>query len=89
LKRGEIFDRVRRILQTEFAVEEQLVVPDARLQEDLDIDSLDAVVLAIHLEEMTGLLLEEDRLKEIRTVNDITDVVEELLERERAHIAQS
>ena len=87
--RSEIFDRVRKILQTEFAVEEQLVVPDARLQEDLDIDSLDAVVLAIHLEEMTGLLLEEDRLKEIRTVKDITDVVEELLERERAHIAQS
>jgi acyl carrier protein len=89
LGRSEIFDRVRKILQTEFAVEEQLVVPDARLQEDLDIDSLDAVVLAIHLEEMTGLLLEEDRLKEIRTVKDITDLVEELLERERAHIAQS
>jgi acyl carrier protein len=89
LGRGEILDRVRKILQTEFAVEEQLVVPDARLQEDLDIDSLDAVVLAIHLEEMTGLLLEEDRLKQIRTVRDITDLVEELLERERAHIAQS
>ena len=89
MERGEIFDQVRKILQTEFAVEEQLVVPDARLHEDLDIDSLDTVVLAIHLEEMTGLLLEEDRLKEIRTVKDIADVVEELLERERAHIAQS
>ena len=89
MERGEIFDQVRKILQTEFAVEEQLVVPDARLHEDLDIDSLDTVVLAIHLEEMTGLLLEEERLKEIRTVKDIADVVEELLERERAHIAQS
>ena len=87
--RGEIFDQVRKILQTEFAVDERLVVPDARLQEDLDIDSLDAVVLAIHLEEATGLVLEEDRLKEIRTVQDIADVVEELHERERAHIARS
>jgi acyl carrier protein len=89
LGRGEIFDQVRKILQTEFAVDEQLVVPDARLQEDLDIDSLDAVVLAIHLEEATGLVLEEDRLKEIRTVQDIADMVEELHERERAHIARS
>jgi acyl carrier protein len=89
LGRAEIFDQVRKILQTEFAVEERLVVPDARLQEDLDIDSLDAVVLAMHLEKMTGLVLEEDRLKEIRTVKDIADVVEELLERERAHIARS
>jgi acyl carrier protein len=89
LGRGEIFDQVRKILQAEFAVEERLVVPDARLQEDLDIDSLDAVVLAIHLEKMTGLVLEEDRLRAIRTVKDVADVVEELLERERAHIAQS
>ncbi len=89
MERGEIFDQLRKILQTEFALEERLVVPDARLHEDLDIDSLDTVVLAIHLEEMTGVPLEEDRLKEIRTVKDIADVVEELLERERAHIAQS
>jgi acyl carrier protein len=82
-------DLVRKILQTEFAVDEQLVVPEARLQEDLDIDSLDAVVLAIHLEKTIGLEVAEDRLKEIGTIKDIVDVVEELLEREQAHIAQS
>jgi len=86
---GEIFDQVRKILQTEFALEEQLVVPEARLREDLDLDSLDAVVLATHLEDATGLVLEEDRFKEIRTVRDITDVVEELLAREQARIARS
>ena len=89
MTRGEIFDRVRKILQTEFAVDEQSVVPEARLQEDLDLDSLDAVVLATQLEQVTGLVVEEDRLKEIRTVKDIADMVEELLERERAHIARS
>ncbi|HME73199.1 MAG TPA: acyl carrier protein [Myxococcota bacterium] len=89
MRRSEIFDHVREILQTEFAVDEQLVVPEARLQEDLDLDSLDAIVLASHLEQALGLVVEEDRLKEIRTVKDIADVVEELLERERAHIAHS
>jgi len=89
LKRGEVFDQVRKILQTEFALDEQVVVPDARLKEDLDIDSLDAVVLAIHLEQLTGVVVEEDRLEAIRTVQDIADVVEELLERERTHIARS
>jgi len=89
LRRGEIFDQIRKILQREFALDEQLVVPDARLQEDLDLDSLDAVVLAIQLEEATGLIVEEDRLKEIRTVKEIADLVEELFEREQAHIARS
>ncbi|HTF34683.1 MAG TPA: acyl carrier protein [Myxococcota bacterium] len=89
MRRGEIFDQIRKILQREFALDEQLVVPDARLQEDLDLDSLDAVVLAIQLEEATGLIVEEDRLKEIRTVKEIADLVEELFEREQAHIARS
>ena len=89
MRRGEIFDQVRKILQTEFAVDEQVIVPDARLKEDLDIDSLDAVVLATHLEQAIGLVVEEDRLEAIRTVQDIADMVEELLERERAHIARS
>ena len=89
MTRGEIFDQVRKILQTEFALDEQWVVPAARLREDLDLDSLDAVVLASHLEQASGLVVEEDHLKKIRTVKDIVDVVEELLERERAHVARS
>jgi acyl carrier protein len=89
LRRDEIFDQVRKILQKEFALDEQLLVPDARLQQDLDLDSLDAVVLAIQLEQATGLVVQEDRLKEIRTVRDIADLVEELFARERAHIARS
>ena len=84
-----VFDQVQKILQTEFAVDEQSVVPEARLQEDLDLDSLDTVVLATQLEEATALVVDEDRLKEIRTVQDLADMVEELLERERAHIARS
>jgi acyl carrier protein len=89
LTRGEIFDQVRRILQTEFALDEEWVVPGARLREDLDLDSLDAVVLASELEQRSGLVVEDDHLKRIRTVKDIVDVVEELLGRERAHLARS
>ena len=89
MTRGEIFDQVRKILQIEFALDEDWVVPAARLREDLDLDSLDAVVLASHLEQASGLVVEEDHLKKIRTVKDIVDVVEELLERERAHVARS
>ncbi len=89
MRRSEIFDQIRRILSREFALDEQLVVPDARLQEDLDLDSLDAVVLAMSLEQVTGFVVEEERLKRIRTVKDIADVVEQLFEREQAHIARS
>ena len=88
MRRSEILDQIRKILHKEFALDEQLVVPDARLQEDLDLDSLDAVVLAMSLEQVTGLVVEEECLKRIRTVKDIADVVEQLFEREQAHIAR-
>ena len=48
-----------------------------RLQplDDLDLDSIDAIDLAVELEQETGLRLEEQELRQIRRVKDIVDLV--------------
>jgi acyl carrier protein len=60
------------------------VVPNARLGEDLDLDSIDAVALVARLEQETGLLLKEERLTGLRTVQDVADAVFELQGQQRA-----
>ncbi len=82
-----ILDDVREILRTDFEVDPARVVPEARLREDLDLDSIDAVVLAARLEQTTGLILKEERLKRLRTVRDVVDVIDELSRRERGRSA--
>jgi acyl carrier protein len=41
----------------------------------LDLDSFDAIDLAISMESKTGIKLQEEELKSIRTVSDIVEIV--------------
>jgi acyl carrier protein len=72
---------VRRVLRTEFELEAEDLGEDAHLVDDLELDSVDAVALAVRLEEETGIALEEEALKAMRTVRDVVGVVSERLGR--------
>jgi acyl carrier protein len=72
---------VRHVLRTEFELETEELGEDAHLIDDLELDSVDAVALAVRLEEETGIALEEEALKAMRTVGDVVRVVHERLGR--------
>jgi acyl carrier protein len=76
---GEALALLRRVLESEFEIEPDAVTPEARLGDDLDLDSIDAVALAARLERETGAVLKEDRLREVRTVRDVIALVRGLL----------
>ncbi|WP_144111838.1 acyl carrier protein [Paraburkholderia sp. BCC1886] len=75
----EILERIRVIFKDNFAIEPERVTPDANLFEDLDLDSIDAVDLAIKLQEMTGRRIKPEEFKSVRTVGDVIGAVESLL----------
>ena len=62
-------------MQAEFGLEPAQVEPSAHLIDDLDLDSIDLVDLAVCLEEERGIKLTEDDLKSVRTVGDAVDAV--------------
>jgi acyl carrier protein len=72
---------VRRVLRTEFELEAAELAEDAHLVDDLELDSVDAVALAVRLEEETGIALEEEALRAVRTVGDVAGIVHERLAR--------
>ena len=69
---------VREILVEEFELDPQDVRPEARLGEDLELDSLDRVDLIVTLEKATGIRFVEDQVKEVRTVGDLVAAVERI-----------
>lgn len=71
----EIFDEVRSILCQEFDFVSEEVLPTSHLADDLDLDSIDAIDLAVKLEERVGLEVEEEELRALRLVQDVVDVV--------------
>ena len=71
----DVGQQVREVLVTTFELSEEAVVPEATLFEDLDLDSLDAIDLAVKLETETGLKLMESEFRSIRTVQDVVDTI--------------
>lgn len=77
--REDIFEDVSRELNALFDIEADSITLDARLYEDLDLDSIDAVDLVVRLQEITKKRIQPDQFKGVRTVRDIVDAVEELV----------
>jgi acyl carrier protein len=76
---SEILGRIREIFKENFAIEPERVTPEAHLFEELDLDSIDAVDLAIKLQELTGRRIKPEEFKSVRTVGDVMAAVESLL----------
>ena len=51
---AENYSRLKNLLAKEFDIDPDAISPDARLAEDLDIDSIDAIDMIVRLKEITG-----------------------------------
>lgn len=75
----DVFQTLKDTLVEQFELDPAKITPAARLQEDLDLDSIDAVDLIIKLQELTGCKVSPEDFKEVRTVGDVQRVIEKLL----------
>jgi acyl carrier protein len=79
LSREQIFRELQRELCTLFELTPEQITPKARLYDDLDLDSIDAVDLAVRLQELTKKRIKPEQFKAVRTVEDVVDAVEQML----------
>ena len=75
----QILDNLKKILEAAFEIRPDRVVPEAKLFEELDLDSIDAVDLAIHVQQMTGKRIKPEDFKNVRTVGDVINTVKQLM----------
>lgn len=75
----DAFQTLKDTLVEQFGLDPGKITPEARLYEDLDLDSIDAVDMVIKLQELTGKKVSPEDFKNVRTVADVQHVVEKLL----------
>lgn len=80
ITKEEIFDELKNILIEELEISENDISLDANLFEDLDLDSIDAVDIAVRMQKFTDKKLPPEEFKKIRTVNDVVEAVYALLQ---------
>ena len=79
MTKDEIYGRIRTTLIDNFEIPADRISPEARLTDDLELDSIDAIDLAVQIQELTSVRLEEDELRKLRTVGDTVDLVARLV----------
>ena len=79
MTREDIFAQIKAALVELFEVDEEAIIPEARLYQDLELDSIDAIDLVVHLQKLTGKKIKPEEFKSVRSVNDVVDAVERLL----------
>ena len=77
--KAEVLETLTRYLVEMFEVPEEAVTVEAKLFEDLDLDSIDAVDLVVRLQDYTGRKIPVAEFKSVRTVGDVVDQVHALL----------
>ena len=58
-------------------IDESKITLDAKLKEDLELDSLDSVELIMSAEEEFGIEIPDEDVMNFKTVNDIVNYIEE------------
>lgn len=71
-----MFDQIKKVLVEAINVDEEEIKPEAKLNEDLGIDSLAAVELALELENEFDIRIEDEELAKLVTVQDVMDIIE-------------
>ena len=66
---------VVELLAEMFELDKAGLTAESNLYADLDIDSIDAVDLAVKLKQLTGKRLQPEVFKTIRTIGDVVDAL--------------
>jgi acyl carrier protein len=78
--RDEVLEQIKSALVDLFEIEPDRITPSARLNEDLEIDSIDAVDLMDRLRRQTGRKIAAEDFRSVRTVDDLVAAVHALVQ---------
>ncbi|WP_018996633.1 acyl carrier protein [Hirschia maritima] len=81
MNKEEAFAEIRKNLIEIFEIPEDDIKQDAKLMDDLGLDSIDAVDMMVQLQETTGQKVSPEQFENVVTVDDLVALVIELTEK--------
>lgn len=74
----KMFEKVAKMLGEQLSVDPASIRPEQEVVKDLGADSLDVVELMMALEDEYGITLPEGEVENVKTVQDIVDMMNKL-----------
>ncbi|MBQ0020710.1 MAG: acyl carrier protein [Bacteroidales bacterium] len=76
MTRAEIEEKVAEFLVEELEIEAEKIAPEAKLKEDLGIDSLDFVDIVVIVERTFGFKIVPEEMMGVTTLSQFCDYIE-------------
>lgn len=76
MERKEIEEKINGFLIEDLEIDENKIAPEARLKEDLGIDSLDFVDIVVIVERIFGFKIKADEMGSVKTLTQFYDYIE-------------
>jgi acyl carrier protein len=77
--REDILAAIKSIMTELFELDADDITLDAKLYQDLDFDSIDAIDMIVRLKEITGKAVKPEDFKTARTIGDVVEAVYSML----------
>ncbi|MBR1722078.1 MAG: acyl carrier protein [Treponema sp.] len=78
MTKDELYTKLKEILINDFDIEESLITPEASIEEDLELDSIDSVDMIVKVKPLLNDKIEPEAFKSVKTVQDVVDILEPL-----------
>ena len=76
MNRQEIEAKVKEFLIEDLEIDEEKIKPEARLKEDIGIDSLDFVDIVVIVEKKFGVKIKPEELTDVKLFSQFCDYLE-------------
>lgn len=77
MTRIEIEKKVTEYLKDEFSLEDTQLTPESRLREDIGLDSLDTVDIAIAVKKIFGFRMNTAEMQNVKTLSQFYTYIEQ------------
>ena len=76
MNKTQIIENINKLLVEDFEIDSDIISPNAKIVEELGIDSLDFVDIVVFIEEVFNIKLGADDFKNVVTLQDFYDLIE-------------
>ncbi len=79
MDKNVIIEHVNEVMVEGFELNTDQLHPDAKIVDDLELDSLDAIDMLVYLEEKINIKVDPEKFRTVKTLGDVYNVVEEVV----------
>ena len=78
MEKADVIEKINHTFIENFEIEPERLTKESKLFEDLELDSLDAVDMIVHMEQDLGIKVDIQKFSTVRTLDDVYNMAYEL-----------